>query len=92
MDPKTVNPMSRCGVCMRGNSTSTHSTRRCLLLATLNKHREKKQLLPITVQVNRLLTDAKKKPLTLEALEKKHAQELRDLRSKIGMTLILSRT
>jgi len=91
VDADTVALMDRCAICMRGTWTSGHASRKCPLLASMNKMRAHKDLIPISIGVNHLVDSAKKKPLTLEALEKKHAQELRDMRSKVGMSLTFPR-
>ena len=89
IDPKSVALMDRCTVCMRGTLVQGHKTAKCPTLALMNKLRANKDIVPIVVGVNTLIDSVKKKPLTLESLEKKHAQELRDLRSKIGKRSIL---
>ena len=89
IDPMTVALIDRCTVCMWGNLVLSHKTAKCPTLVLMNKLRANKDIVPITVGVNTLIDSTKKKPLTLESLEKNHAQELRDLQSKIGKRSIL---
>ena len=76
----TVEQLVRCALCMRAG----HPSLKCPTLATMNKHRAKKEIRPIVIEANRLVVTAKKNPLTLESVNTRIGNVERDLRSKIG--------
>ena len=76
----TVEQLVRCVLCMRVG----HSSLKCPTLATMNKHRARKEIRPIVIEANRLVVMAKKNPLTLESVNTRIGNVERDLRSKIG--------
>ena len=76
----TVEQLVRCSICMRPG----HYSLKCPTLATMNKHRAKKEIRPIVLEANRMVVTAKKNPLTLESVNTRIGNVERDLRSKIG--------
>ena len=89
--PDSVLLTQRCAFCYRWDGgEGGHELGTCPTLRTFNKRREAKGFMPISAEDGNLLTDLKKKPLTLETVAKRLEALEKEQREKIGASPLLA--